>query len=281
MARGTPPRFVVRTLIATLATVASVLSAVLLVVTLNVGSRVRDVVADKLETGQKLLGALEGRRATELQAQVGMLAENSTLKAALDTYQTELHTTSPAGRADLVATIARELDKLAVRIHPDVLEVRDQSGALLGIAGRRAGEWPADARVNATSQGTDATFITTAAGVFRIASVPVMLQGTQLGTLSLANALDDRYAHELSDLSKAIILILSDDRVVASTLPSAPVVLAPDVIRAMGGQDVVTLDGSEYAVRRLLHQGATQVFVLDAESGRVLPAEVQLVCGAG
>jgi putative nucleotidyltransferase with HDIG domain len=272
MARGTPPRFVVRTLIATLATVAFVLSAVLLVVTLNVGGRVRDGVVDKLETGQKLLGALEERRAVELRAQVAMLAENSTLKAALDTYQTELTTTSAAGRDDLVATIARELDKLAARIQTDVLEVRDQSGAVLGIAGRRAGDWPADARVNA-AQRTDGALVTIPAGVFRIASVPVMLQGTELGTLSLANALDDRYAHELSELSGARTLILSDDRVIASTLPSdSGLALTPDVIRAMGGQDAVTLAGSEYAVRRLLHQGAAQVFVLDSIDASARPA---------
>ena len=273
MAGGTPPRFVVRTLIATLATVAFVLSAVLLVVTLNVGGRVHDGVVDKLETGQRLLGALEERRAEELRAQVTMLAENSTLKAALDTYQTELRTTSAAGRSDLVATVAGELEKLAARIQPDVLEVRDQSGAVLGIAGRRAGEWPADARVNATRQGTDATVITTAAGVFRIASVPVMLQGTELGTLSLANALDERYAHELSDLSGARTVILSDDRVTASTLPSAPVkALTPAVIHAMGEQDVVTLAGSEYAVRRLFRQGAAQVYVLDSIDAAARPA---------
>ena len=273
MSRGTPPRFVVRTLIATLATVAFVLSAVLLVVTLNVGGRVRDGVVDKLETGQKLLGALEERRAEELRAQVAMLAENSTLKAALDTYQTELQTTSAAGRPDLVATVARELDKLAARIQPDVLEVRDQSGAVLGIAGRRAGEWPADARVNATRQGTDATFITTAAGVFRIASVPVMLQGTELGTLRLANALDERYADELSELSGARTLILSDDSVIASTLPSAPVMaLTPDVIHAIAGQDLVTLAGSQYALRRLVHEGAAQVFVLDSIDASARPA---------
>ena len=79
MARVTPPRFVVRTLIVTLATVAFVLSAVLLVVTLKVRDRVRDVVIGELETRQKLLVELEERRAKELQAQVAMLAENSTL----------------------------------------------------------------------------------------------------------------------------------------------------------------------------------------------------------
>src|SRR6476646_5043377 len=142
----TPPRFVTRTLIATLATVAFVLSAVLFVVTLSVRKSARDAVMERLATGQKLLSALEERRAQELQSQVGTLAENSTLKAALDTYQGELRTTNPAGRQDLVATIARELDKLAARIQPDVLEVRNLSGEVLGIAGRRAAEWPAYAR---------------------------------------------------------------------------------------------------------------------------------------
>ncbi len=198
MARSTPPRFVIRTLVATLATVAFVLSAVLLVVTLNVRTNVRSGVKEQLETGQRLLAALEERRAQELHAQVAMLAENSTLKAAVDTYQSELQTTNPAGRQDLVATIARELDKLAARIQPDVLEVRSVSGEVLGIAGRRAGEWPAFARVTAPRQEAGATFVTTPSGIFRLASVPVVLQGTELGTLSLASALDERYANEIS-----------------------------------------------------------------------------------
>jgi putative nucleotidyltransferase with HDIG domain len=273
MGRVAPPRFVVRTLIVTLATVAFVLSAVLLVVTLNVRDHVRDGVADKLETGQRLLAALEERRARELQAQVGMLAENSTLKAALDTYQTELKTTSAAGRQDLVATIARELDKLGARIQADVLEIRDQSGAVLGVSGRRAGRWPADARVSADSGGSDATFVTTEAGVFRIASVPIMLQGTELGTLRLANALDERYARELSDLSGARTLIVSDDRVIAATLSAEPLMaITPPVIRSMAGQDVVTLGDSEYAVRRLVQEGAAQVYVLDSIDASARPA---------
>jgi len=122
MTHRTPPRFVIRTLVATLATVAFVLSAVLLVVTLNVQKSVRAGVVDRLETGQRLLAALEERRGQELLAQVAMLAENSTLKAAVDTYHTELRTTNAAGRQDLLATIARELDKLAARIQPEWIE---------------------------------------------------------------------------------------------------------------------------------------------------------------
>src|SRR4029450_10521070 len=154
----TPPRFVTRTLIATLATVAFGLSSVLLVVTLSVRKSARDGVITRLETGHQLLVALEEQRAQELQSQVAMPAETSTLKAALDTYQSELRTTNPTGRQDLVATIVRELDKLAARIQPDVLEVRNLSGEVLAMAGRRAGEWPAYSRVAALRQRTGASF---------------------------------------------------------------------------------------------------------------------------
>ena len=78
-ARPTPPRFATRTLIATLATVAFVLTAVLVVVTLLVRDHVRRSVVEKLETGQRLLATLEERKAEELRAQVGTLAENPTL----------------------------------------------------------------------------------------------------------------------------------------------------------------------------------------------------------
>jgi len=273
MPRRTPPRFVTRTLIATLATVAFVLSAVLLAVTLSVRKSARDGAVRRLETGRHLLVALEDGRAQELRAQVTMLAENSTLKAAVDTYQSELRTANPAGRQDLVATIARELDKLAARIQPDVLEVRNQSGEVLGIAGRRAGDWPAYARVTAPRLDAVATFVTTpSSGIFRLASVPVVLQGTPLGTLSLASALDERYADEISHLSGAQALILSGNHEVASTLPaSARMALTPEAIHKMASQDVITLGDTDYAVRPVFNEKAVQVYVLDSIDASAQP----------
>ncbi|MFL6280991.1 MAG: HD domain-containing phosphohydrolase [Vicinamibacterales bacterium] len=272
MAHRTPPRFVSRTLLATLATVAFVLSAVLVAVTLNVQTSVRAGVVDRLGKVQGLLAELEKRRAQELLAEVAMLAENSTLKAAVDTYHSELRTTNPAGRQDLLATIARELDKLASRIQPDVLEVRSASGEVLALAGRRAGEWPAFARVNAPRPEKDGTFVTTPSGIFRLASVQIVLQDTELGTLSLATALDERYASEILELSDARTLILSDDHVVASTLPSDSLIgLKADVIRAKAKENVITLAGSEYAVRPLLQQGGAQVYVLDSIDAAARP----------
>jgi putative nucleotidyltransferase with HDIG domain len=270
----TPPRFVTRTLIATLATVAFVLSAVLFVVTLSIRQSARDGAIKRLETGQQLLSALEKQRANELQSQLKTLAENSTLKAALDTYQSELRTTNPAGRQDLVATIARELDKLSNRIHPDVLEVRNLSGEVLAIAGRRAGEWPAYARVTAPRQTTGPSFVTTpSGGVFRLASVTIVLQDAELGTLSLASALDQGYADEIADLFKAQTVILSNSRLLASTLPPGPLTaLKPEILRDMQDHGVLWLGDSEYAVQPLLDGGDPQVYVLDSINASAGPA---------
>ena len=98
MARSTPPRFVVRTTVATLIMVAGVLTAVFVGFALNVRERVRGAVTDKLEAGQRMLSALEQRRERELSVQVATLAENPTLRTAVATYTLELGATDPRDR---------------------------------------------------------------------------------------------------------------------------------------------------------------------------------------
>src|SRR5262245_58083916 len=126
MSSSAPPRFVVRTTIATLIMVAGVLTAVFVGVTFDVRERVHGAVMDKLEAGQRMLLALEQRRARELGIQVATLAENPTLKAAVDTYQAETGTADAGFRREMVRTVDRELQKLAARITPDILAVTDE-----------------------------------------------------------------------------------------------------------------------------------------------------------
>jgi hypothetical protein len=124
MNHRTPPRLVSRTTVFTFAVVACVLSAVFIAVTLNQREYVRASVVEQLEAGQRMLSALEHRRARELSAQVATLAENPTLKAAMDTYRSELKAGDPVSRRELLATIEKELTKVADRTQPDVLAVR-------------------------------------------------------------------------------------------------------------------------------------------------------------
>src|SRR5262245_62952413 len=129
--RRTPPRFVVKTTVATLIMVAGVLTAVFVGVAVNVRDRVRGAVADKLEAGQRMLSELEHRRARELSVQVATLAENPTLKIAVANYSLERRNPKSPYQKSLIAAIDHSLDRLATRISPDIVAVTDQNGAVL------------------------------------------------------------------------------------------------------------------------------------------------------
>ena len=266
--RPTPPRFVTRTLIATLVTVAFVLTAVLVIVTFILRGHVRQSVIEKLETGQRLLATLEERRAEDLRTQIATLAENPTLKAALDTYEAERRTASEEVRAQLVETVARELDKLSARLEADVLAARNFDGDVVAVSGRRARDWTGEYRRDLA----DTTFLTLPSGVFRALTVPVMLHDVELGSIQLAQALDDRYAMELSTLSGAQALIVSNDRVLATTLPANTLAaLTPDTLRAFSAGTLTMLAGEEYAVRPLLQASDAGVYVLDSIDASARP----------
>ena len=94
------PRLVVRTSLAMFAVVAIVLTAILLLIAVQGSHYVRDTVTDKLAAGQRMLSALEQRRLRDLQTQVDILAESPTLKAAIDTYQSELAASNAGSRAE-------------------------------------------------------------------------------------------------------------------------------------------------------------------------------------
>jgi putative nucleotidyltransferase with HDIG domain len=267
--RPSPPRFVVRTTIAMFVVVAFVLSAVLLVVGLNVRTYVQGTVSEKLRAGQQMLSSLEQRRAHELQGVVATLAENSTLKAAIDTYRVERAGADSAARRELLLTIEREIQKLAARIRPDVLAVSDTAGTVLAVAGRRKADWPETRPL----RRSDEPFLTSHDGVFRVASAPISIHDEQLGALELATALDGDYARELSVLSRTSTVIVAGDRIVASTLPAtAASDLQAAVLGDLGASSEVSLAGSRYAIQPLFRAGDAAVFALDSIDAAAGPA---------
>jgi putative nucleotidyltransferase with HDIG domain len=270
MTRRTPPRLVVRTTITIFAVVGCVLTSVLVALALNLREHVRGTVAEKLADGQRMLSALEQRRAKELGAQVATLAENPTLKAAIDTYRAEAAGGDRAPRPQLLATIEGELKKIADRTRPDVLAVRSPSGELLAAAGRQRNDWPSR---GAGRTGAAGEFVTLQAGVFRVASAPIAFHDVELGSLELATALDDDYAKELSALSDASVVIASRTSVLAATLPGeAAASLRPSAL--WHGKDAFTLrlGRDSYATQLLFRAGDAAVFALDSIDASAGPA---------
>ena len=268
--RSQPPRLVVRTTLGMFGVVAFVLSAVLALTAIQGRTYVRATVSDKLAAGQRMLSALEQRQSRELQAQVAMLAENPTLKAAIDIYSVESAGAGDAPRAELVLTIQRELEKVAARIEPDVLAVSDLSGHVLATAGRRRDEWPA-ALPRASSRAIE-SFVTLRSGIFRRVSAPITIQDVQLGSLDLATGMDQQYAKELAVLAGAHTLIVVEERVLATTLPPAAAgALSPPVLASLASSPTVPLDGTQYAVQLLFQPGAAYVYALESIDEAVAP----------
>ena len=228
--------------------------------------QVRQSVTTNLESSQRMFAALETRRQHELLAQAATLAENPTLKAALDTYQAEARTSSEAVQSQLLATIDGELGKVAAarRVGRDRAGRRAPEHARRrGPAGRVAGRAGGRSRLPEPGTATASTASRAwAAATFRVVAVPLQFgDGTTIGTLYLATSLDAAYAEELAPAGGHA----DGDRQRRSAGGQHAAAAARARIRSGGGGDAgrstarSTLDGESYAFRRLVAVGDTVV----------------------
>lgn len=260
-----PPRLVVKTLAVTFGTVAALLLLVFLFVRMSVNDQVRQSVTQNLDTSQRMLAAIEERRARELRAEAETLAENPTLKAAVDTYFAEQSNADTAARAQLLATIQRELDKLAARVEPDAVALSGADGITLAVAGRLGDVWRSrnPTLSPAADSGRD-TLVVASDRLFRTATVPLTLDdGATIGRLELGGALDYAHARMLERMSGARAAIVHGDTVVASTLADGA---EAGLLAAMNGQGrqagALMLDGSAYAYREIAQVGGARIYAL-------------------
>jgi putative nucleotidyltransferase with HDIG domain len=258
-----PPRLVARTLAVTFVTVAIILSLVFLVLTLDVRDRVRAAETEKLQVSGQLFTALEARRQQDQLAAITTLAENPTLKAALDTYFTEssFSTLAPEQERALRETVLREIQKLATMTAADVLAIVDTGGRVFASAGRSSDRWPPDERLQLP--GSPPNFqgvVALPGGAFRVSGAWLSLGDRDIGALVVGTSLDGNYAQELSNISNAGVVIMVNGDVVARTV--GPLV-TEDLRRAgssPGGMRM--LNGEEYAIREMLAMGPARIYSL-------------------
>jgi putative nucleotidyltransferase with HDIG domain len=263
-----PPRLVAKTLGVTFVTTALLLAVTFVVVIVSVGDQVRAGVAANLEAGQRMFAAIESRERRELQAQAATVAENPTLKAAIDTYAAESRSADNGVREQLLNTMTGELAKVAARIEVDAVVVVDVDQRALAAAGPLAERWPHGRTVAPVpaASGSD-TFdgvVHMDQEAFCIVSVPLVLgDGTRIGALNLATSLDRRYAQRLGELARANTVIMANGLVVASTLDRDLErhieSLAPVLSK---GEGTIELNKERHAFRRLVQVGDTSFYAL-------------------
>jgi putative nucleotidyltransferase with HDIG domain len=260
----TPPRLVARTLTVTFVTVAIILSIVFTVLMVDARDRARTAEIEKLRVAERVFTALEARRQQEQLASIATLAENPTLKAALDTYFTESRfaTLTRDQEVSLRGTVALEAEKLATLTSADVLAVLDSTARIFVSTGPSSDRWvPGDQVTIAMGPSTFQGVVALPQGAFRVSGAALRLADRDIGSLVLGTSLDDRYARELSSLASAHVVILIDGAVVASTLPAS---VTTDLTGVPPGPlaETRTLAGEEYASRLLIESGRAQIYTL-------------------
>jgi putative nucleotidyltransferase with HDIG domain len=252
------PGLLIKTLAVSFLIVFVLLSVVFAFVTVRVRNQVRESVAANLESTERLFSALEVRRQSEMRAQAATVAESPTLKAALDTYTAEARTSSEATRAQWLATIAHELDKVARTEDADAIVLIDAHQNTIAAAGRLADRWPPGRPIGLIGMGASADafdgVMRMGGTTFRIVAVPLALDdGSTIGTLYLATSLDQKYADDLKQLSRAEVAIVNDGLLLASTLPRETArQFEAALAQARPSDNTMSLDGESYAFRRLV-----------------------------
>jgi putative nucleotidyltransferase with HDIG domain len=244
----------------TFITVAVILTVVFIVITLDVRDRVRAAEIDKLKVSEKVFTALETKRQQDQVAAMATLAENPTLKAALDTYFTERRF-SGSSDEQLRATVTGEAAKLATQTPADVLAVIETDGRIFTSAGPAAGRWPSGQKID-VPPGARPTFqsvVVLPAGAFRVTGARLTFGDRVIGALVAGTSLDANYAQELSNLSAAGVVITVNDSVVARTVPDD---VARDLVTSRRITGTGMLGNEEYAIATMLSSGSARVYTL-------------------
>ena len=244
----------------TFVTVAVILTVVFVVITLDVRDRVRAAETDKLRVSENVFTALETKRQQDQVAAMATLAENPTLKAALDTYFTERRF-SGSSDEQLRATVTGEAAKLAAQTPADVLAVVETDGRIFTSAGPAAARWPSGQKVDIPA-GAQATFQSVAvlpAGAFRVTGARLTFGDRVIGALVAGTSLDANYAQELSNLSTAGVVITVSNSVVARTVPES---VARDLVASRLTTGTGMLGDEEYAIRTMLSSGSARIYTL-------------------
>jgi putative nucleotidyltransferase with HDIG domain len=279
------PRLLVKVLSFAFAVIACVIVAVFLLFSWQTNARLTRTVAENMEASQRRFAGIDARLRREHTLQAIALAENPTLKAAVDTYYSERGNEHELGQ--LRTTIETELAKLQQIMAVPALLVADVRGVVLASVGPSRIDFPAGSRVSfqiAENGGPAETVIARDGKSYVATAVPLILGRDVIGEFFLAAPLNDAYALNLANEARAEIAILLDGRVIAASTPASLQRALETVALPLSG--TVMLEGEEFVVQRLSSIDAASVYALSSvtAAARAAGSEtgwVLLLAGAG
>src|SRR4030095_2203249 len=247
--------------------VIAVVAGSFLVINQVVKTQVRSRLVRELERSQQTLEQTQQDRLREMAAYSIIASENSTLKAAIETYQTELQSNSPI-LEQLRRTVENEAAKLFVILKADLLIVTSNRGEVLALEGIRLST--ARAGLNLADQPSIQNCLSPdpredyeqSAGIwrfqgrtYRIVSVPILLQDLVIGTWSSGYEISPNLVATIKLNTGSDVVFVAGDKVIASTfnddqngvlLRALKTQASPPANTASESQTEVTLQGETF-----------------------------------
>ncbi len=246
-------RLTTKAILFNVALITVVIAAVFIGLSIQIRQETRQLLQDLLNRSEAQVLSIKEDNLAQLFRATSQIGSNSTLRAAMETYRLE---SSPNGgiRAELLATIQNELDKVWGNLPHDLLLVTDHTGVVLGASGQtesipQPGENLSTLPVihQALDPGApvgDGNF-----GVLAlqdqyhlVGSVPIEMQGFVIGSLTLGDRIDSSFLPNLRAFFGGDTLVMVGNRIIESTLP--PGVLQENPASALSAEAVQNTDGT-------------------------------------
>src|SRR3990172_518836 len=212
--------------------VFTLVSGSFLLINLVVKRQVRARLVQDLERSQDAVEQNQKDRLRQLVAHSIIAAENSTLKAAIDTYQTELRNRISIAE-QLKRTVRNEAAKLFSILTADLLIVTGSNGEVLTIEGISSPSEGSNLNLSAERSvmnclSQSPVDFEQAAGIwqfqgktFRIVSVPILLQDIVVGTLTTGFEISPSFVHSIKANTNSDVVFVDNGHIIASTLTPA------------------------------------------------------------
>jgi sensor histidine kinase YesM len=194
-----------------------------------VRDQVRRRLVHDLERSQHNLEQIQKDRLRELVASSIIASENSTLKAAIETFQSERLGASPI-LEQLRRTVDNEANKLFTVLAADLLIITDNTGQILTVQSSPILPVPSGVTLSDQPSVTNSLsskpsdFVQAASiwrfkqKVYRIVSVPILLQDIVVGTLNTGFEISPSLVQAIKANTDSDVVFSADGQIIASTL---------------------------------------------------------------
>jgi signal transduction histidine kinase/CheY-like chemotaxis protein len=208
---------------------ALVVSATVIVLTLQIRANTRLRFEDELRRNQKTFAQFQKQKLEQLTFAASLISQTASLPYALETYSADAN--SGVHRSDLAPTVQRELERLVRESTKDILFVTDEKGSVFASAARSGPPVPVGTDLSGMreiQQALDVRERITRGGLgvlrqpaadFQVAVYPVEVGGYTLGTLVLGERLDSGFVDAARAAFDGYVVVTVGGAIASGTFP--------------------------------------------------------------